>query len=341
MARSFVDSLHLTLQAGKGGAGAVSFLRERGRPKGGPDGGDGGDGGNVLIAVSHNLNTLSHLSGVKQIRAENGKRGQGGCRTGHSGSDARVKVPPGTLIYDAETHELVLDTVGLKSEAPILCGGRGGRGNHHFRGPRRQLPRFAQEGEEGESGDFRIELRLIADIGLIGLPNAGKSSLQNLLTNAHPKIGAYPFTTTVPNLGVLRIYEEELIIADIPGIIEGAAAGSGLGLQFLSHISRTAALLFVIDIAAENAIDVVPQLRRELADYDQQFQSDLLQKPWAILANKIDLPTAAENLEALRTAYPDITIVAASCLAPEYIAPLQKFLLSLKKLKPAAAPRPE
>ena len=165
----------------------------------------------------------------------------------------------------------------------IVCAaGRGGKGNHHFRGPRRQMPRFAQDGQAGQSGQFRLELRLIADIGLVGMPNAGKSSLQNLLTRAHAKVAAYPFTTTVPNLGVVRIFDEELVLADIPGLIAGAARGNGLGLQFLGHIERAAALLFVLDGAA-NCTEQFSQLRRELAGYDEKFASRLCEKPWAIL----------------------------------------------------------
>ena len=266
---------------------------------------------------------------------EMANRGSGGCRTGHSGKDATVLVPPGTLVYHAETGELVCDTIDIElgQSYRLLRGGRGGKGNHHFKGPRQQLPRFAQEGEEGEQGHFRFDLRLIADIGLVGLPNAGKSSLQNLLTNAHAKVGAYPFTTTVPNLGVLKIFDEDLVIADIPGIIEGAATGSGLGLQFLSHISRATALLFVIDTTDENCPNTVAQLRKELADYDRQFQTNLEQKRWGILTNKIDLlevSKAAEQLDFLRKTYLNIEIVAASCLEPKYIAELQQFLLRLK-----------
>ncbi len=333
--RSFIDSVHLELAGGKGGDGAVSFLRERCRPKGGPDGGDGGDGGNVIISISHNLNTLSHLAGIHEVAAGNGKKGEGGCRSGHRGSDAHILVPPGTVIYDVESSRQILDTVKLGDDQPyvLLRGGRGGKGNHHFKGPRRQLPRFAQEGEAGEKAYYRLELRLIADIGLVGLPNAGKSSLQNLLTNADPKVGAYPFTTTVPNLGVLKVFDEDIVIADIPGIIEGAAEGSGLGLQFLSHISRAAALLFVLDVATENCVQVVSQLRSELARYDVQFQTLLLEKPWAILANKIDLPSQREQAEALRQTYPKVELVEASCIDPRYVQPLREFLLRLKRLR--------
>ncbi|WGK68837.1 GTPase ObgE [Candidatus Haliotispira prima] len=337
--RSFVDSVHLELCAGKGGDGAVSFLRERCRPNGGPDGGDGGPGGHLVIEVSENLNTLSHLAGVNGINAGDGKRGAGGCRTGHSGSDSRVLVPPGTLICDAETDAQILDTAALERGRPyrLLSGGRGGKGNHHFKGPRLRLPRFAQEGEEGDRGFFRLELRLIADIGLVGLPNAGKSSLQNLLTNAHPKVGAYPFTTTVPNLGVLKIFGEDIVIADIPGIIEGAATGSGLGLQFLSHISRAAALLFVVDASVETCGEDILGLRAELGSHDKQFGTRLLQKPWAILANKIDIPEAAERVVELRRDYREIEVTEASCLDPQYVQILQKFLFRLKRIEAKAS----
>ena len=336
MARSFVDLVHLQLRAGKGGGGAVSFLRERGRPKGGPDGGDGGAGGSVFISVTENLNTLSHLAGRNEICAQNGQRGAGGCRTGHGGVHAYVCVPPGTLVYEATNDELLLDTANISTNIlsgksyELLHGGRGGKGNHHFKGANRQLPRFAQEGEVGQSGYFRLELRLIADIGLVGFPNAGKSSFQNLLTRAQAKVGAYPFTTTVPNLGVLKVFDEELLLADIPGIIQGASEGHGLGLKFLGHIARAAALLFVVDAGEPNAAQKVAQLRKELALYDQQFQTNLQRKPWAILANKMDIPAAKEQLHSLSQSYPDVEIVAASCLDSQYIPTLQKFLLSLK-----------
>lgn len=327
----FVDSLELRLCSGKGGNGAVSFLRERGRPKGGPDGGDGGAGGRVLVEVAANLNTLSHLAGLSQICAESGKAGQGGCRSGRCGADAVLRLPPGTLIYSAERGDLLLDTANLELGQPreLLCGGRGGKGNHHFRGPRRQMPRFAQEGQAGQSGMFRLELRLIADIGLVGMPNAGKSSLQNLLTRAQAKVASYPFTTTVPNLGVVRAFDQELVLADIPGLIAGAAHGNGLGLQFLGHIERAAALLFVLDGAAD-CMAQLGQLRAELAGYDEQFQSRLCQKPWAILLNKMDLPEAFEQLASVETGCPNSEIIAVSCLDKKYTAELQTFLLQLK-----------
>ena len=331
----FVDSLELRLCSGKGGNGAVSFLRERCRPKGGPDGGDGGVGGRIVVETAGNLNTLSHLAGLSQICAGNGKAGKGGCRTGRNGADAVLRVPPGTLIYSAEHGDLLLDTANLELGQPflLLSGGRGGKGNHHFRGPRRQMPRFAQDGQAGQSGQFRLELRLIADIGLVGMPNAGKSSLQNLLTRAHAKVAAYPFTTTVPNLGVVRAFDEELVLADIPGLIAGAARGNGLGLQFLGHIERAAALLFVLDGAA-NCTDQFFQLRRELAGYDEQFASGLCEKPWAILLNKIDLMEASEQLTNLQKICPEAEIFPTSCLHTQHdarsIEELQTFLLHLK-----------
>ena len=327
----FVDSVELRLCSGKGGKGAVSFLRERGRPKGGPDGGDGGAGGQIVVEIAGNLNTLSHLAGLSQICAGNGRAGQGGCRTGRNGDDAVLRLPPGTLIYSAERGDLLLDTAAIEPGQPfeLLRGGRGGKGNHHFRGPRRQIPRFAQEGQAGQSGAFRLELRLIADIGIVGMPNAGKSSLQNLLTRAHAKVAAYPFTTTVPNLGVVRALDQELVLADIPGLIAGAACGSGLGLQFLGHIERAAALLFVLDGAAD-CVAQLAQLRAELAAYDEQFESSLCEKPWAILLNKIDLAQAAEQLANVEKNCANAEIIAASCLDKKYIAKLQTFLLHLK-----------
>lgn len=329
MARSFVDSVCITLQSGKGGNGAVSFLRERHRPKGGPDGGDGGRGGSLYIRVERNLNTLSHLAGVNEIKAEAGHNGRGNCCTGHDGKDKFVEVPPGTLVYDDENGALALDTVDMEEGECylLLPGGRGGKGNHHFKGPKRQIPRFAQEGEDGREGYFRLELSLIADVGLVGFPNAGKSSLQSLITNSHPKVAPYPFTTKVPNLGVLRVYDKDVVIADIPGLLAGAASGVGLGLKFLNHIRRAAGLLYIVDLTDPNFLEAIDDLQAELRAYDPS----LLEKKSAILANKIDLDGAAENLEALRQKYPDFHIVAASCVDPEYVHPLQQLLLGLKE----------
>lgn len=328
MSRGFVDCVELFLAAGDGGDGAISFLRERNRPKGGPDGGDGGDGGNLQIEVRHDLHTLSHLAGLSELRAADGLRGSRHCSSGHSGENRILPVPPGTQVY-GETGSLLLDTVDLKPNEPFdfLRGGRGGKGNHHFKGPRLQLPRFAQEGEPGDSGRFRLELRLVADIGLVGLPNAGKSSFQTLITAARPRVAGYPFTTKIPNLGVLRVFEEDVIIADIPGLIKGASQGCGLGLQFLNHIKRTKALLFIVDISEPESAEAVALLRTELGAFDPR----LLEKPFAVLANKMDLPEAETHLSELRERHPEAPILAGSCLSSESVPGFQALLLALKR----------
>ncbi|NCN04871.1 MAG: GTPase ObgE [Spirochaetales bacterium] len=291
----FVDQVVIHVSSGHGGAGSVSFRREKYIPKGGPDGGDGGKGGNVLFEVRRNLKTLTHLRNLAHYMAQNGLPGSGRQRHGSDGNDVIIPVPPGTLIKDRETDEVLLDLLE-EGTYRFLEGGIGGKGNTHFATSRNQAPRFSQEGMEGHERDLRVELQLIADIGFVGLPNAGKSSLLQSLTAANPKVAAYPFTTKIPNLGVASIHNTEFILADIPGIIEGASQGAGLGLRFLKHIARTKALGFVIDVSEEADPEAVfEQLKSELSQYDPE----LLEKPRIILLNKIDLPEAREKAKEI------------------------------------------
>ncbi len=291
----FSDETYIDVASGNGGNGCVSFHREKFVPKGGPDGGDGGKGGDVVFVVRDNLRTLGHLKMVRTYRAENGRPGQGDRCFGRNGADIEIPVPPGTVIKDAQTGEIIKDLTG-ETRWVFLKGGRGGLGNWHFRSATRQTPRFAQPGEKGQDMRVGVELLVIADIGFVGFPNAGKSSLLNMLTNARSKVAGYPFTTKIPQLGAMRYDDQDIILADIPGIIEGASRGAGMGFKFLRHISRTKGLAFFIDLSDESCLDSYDILCGELGTYAPA----LLEKPQVIIASKLDEDGAQERLEALR-----------------------------------------
>jgi GTP-binding protein len=245
----FIDEVEIEVVAGKGGDGCVSFRREKYIPKGGPNGGDGGKGGDVVVEATSNLSTLLDYRYRKKNRAENGKPGGPNNRTGANGEDLVLKVPCGTLVYDADTGALLGDLVEKGERVVVARGGRGGKGNARFATPTRQAPDFAQPGKEGERRRIRFELKLIAEVGLVGLPNAGKSTLISRISSARPKIASYPFTTLVPNLGVVNLGGyRHCVVADIPGIVDGAHQGVGLGLRFLKHIERTRVLLLLVDV---------------------------------------------------------------------------------------------
>ncbi len=270
----------------------LHFRREKYVPRGGPDGGDGGRGGDVILQVVTTLNTLARFRHQSLFRAENGAKGGPSNRTGRSADDLIVPVPPGTLVYDAETDQLLGDLVEPDQMLVVCAGGRGGRGNSHFASSRNQTPRIAERGEPGQERLLRLELKLIADIGIVGVPNAGKSTFLAAVTNAKPKIADYPFTTLVPNLGVAELDDETvLILADIPGLIEGAHEGVGLGDTFLRHIQRTRVLIHLLDGMAEDPVADFAQINSELALFDP----DLARKPQAVAFNKIDLPDVQER----------------------------------------------
>jgi GTP-binding protein len=291
----FVDETVIEVCSGNGGSGAVHFRREKYIPRGGPDGGDGGAGGDVLFVVRSNLKTLSHLKMKRSFRAENGRPGGGQRKSGRRGADVEVPVPPGTLIKDADTGTLVQDMESRTEPWVCARGGRGGRGNWHFRSSTRQAPRFSESGSKGVCRRFQVELALIADVGLVGKPNAGKSTLLSVLTNSHPRIGAYPFTTKIPNIGVCSGYEREFILADIPGIIEGASHGAGLGLQFLKHITRTNLVVFLIDLQEEDPRGSYRMLEQELLAYSPELPG----KPRLLVGTKMDLAGSAHGLTEL------------------------------------------
>ncbi len=281
--RYFFDRAKIYVEGGRGGNGCISFRREKFVPKGGPDGGDGGDGGDVVLVVSPNLNTLRDFHYKRHYRAKKGEHGKGKNMHGRKGEDLVVPVPPGTVVMD-EDGNVIGDLVKEGDRLVVARGGKGGRGNAAFATPTRQTPRIAEEGKPGEKRWIRLELKLIADVGLVGFPNAGKSTLLSKLSHAKPKIASYPFTTLQPNLGVCEHKGERFVIADIPGIIEDAHIGKGLGIEFLRHIERTKLLLFVIDVA--DAPDYhYNALLKELREY----RGELLGKPRIVALNKIDL----------------------------------------------------
>jgi GTP-binding protein len=298
MESRFVDEATIEVCSGDGGDGAVHFRREKYIPRGGPDGGDGGDGGDALFVVRKNLKTLSYLKMRHTFRGEKGKPGSGQRKSGRRGRDVEISVPPGTLVKDPDSGVVLQDLSSQDEPWMFLRGGRGGRGNWHFRSSTRQAPRFAEPGNKGLCRRVLVELALIADIGLVGKPNAGKSTLLSVLTNSQPKIGSYPFTTKIPNIGVCSLYDNDIVLADIPGIIEGASRGAGLGFQFLKHISRTNLIVFLIDLHDKDPGLSYHMLEEELAAYSEE----LTRKPRIILGTKMDLVGSEDRLMDLRAA---------------------------------------
>ena len=295
----FIDKVRISVKAGAGGNGAVAFHREKYVAAGGPDGGDGGNGGSIVLRVDDNLSTLMDFRYKRKYTAPNGENGQGKRCRGKNGENLIIKVPRGTVVRDLETNEIIKDM--SDSDDFVLCrGGRGGWGNQHFATPTRQVPRFAKAGLPGEEHDVILELKLLADVGLVGFPNVGKSTLLSVTSNAHPKIANYHFTTLYPNLGVIYVADGvSFVMADIPGIIEGAAEGAGLGHDFLRHIDRCRLLVHVVDVSGSEGRDPV-------ADFDaineelKQYSPELAERPQIVAANKADICEDPENLERLR-----------------------------------------
>jgi GTP-binding protein len=301
--QKFADEALIEVSSGKGGNGCVAFRREKYVPKGGPAGGDGGRGGDVVFQVKRNLRTLAHLRYKQVYKAENGRDGENWGRYGRNGEDVLVPLPPGSVIKDAATGELIRDFAQDENDFLFLKGGNGGWGNIHFKSSVNQAPRKALPGKPGEKRRLLVELQVVADIGLVGFPNAGKSSLLDKFTNARPRIAPYPFTTKIPNLGVLTLGSDDdprdIIIADIPGLIEGASEGLGLGIRFLKHISRTAALAFLIDLGDDNFLEAFDILFREL----EAFSPELTAKRRIIIGTKLDLENTGERLLELKEKY--------------------------------------
>jgi GTP-binding protein len=292
----FLDEVHLTVKAGKGGDGMMHFHREKYVTRGGPDGGDGGHGGDVVLAVDPKLNTLSYFHHQRSFHADDGARGGTNNRTGRSGADMVLGVPRGTLVREAASGQLLGDLTEPGQQLRVARGGRGGRGNPHFASSSNQAPYVAEKGEPGEARELELELKLIADIGLVGVPNAGKSTFLAAATAARPKIAAYPFTTTEPNLGVATLDDTSLVLADIPGLIEGAHRGVGLGFAFLRHIQRTRVLIHLLDGSGESPVADFSQINSELALFDPRLNS----KPQVVALNKMDLPEVQARWEGVR-----------------------------------------
>jgi GTP-binding protein len=301
----FVDEVKIHVRAGDGGNGCVSFRREKYVPKGGPDGGDGGKGGDVVIKATRAKQTLLDFHFQRHFKAARGDHGRGKQQTGRNGDPFILEVPVGTEVRDVESGELLGDLTQEDDFVIVARGGQGGKGNLHFTTSTRRAPRIAQPGKAGEERNIRLELKLLADVGLIGLPNAGKSTLISRISSARPKIADYPFTTLTPNLGVVRLdLGESMIIADIPGLIQGAHRGAGLGIKFLRHIERTLVLIHLVDVSTcdqgfQTALDNYCKVNDELG----HFSSELLNKPQIVALNKIDLLLERESLEELREAF--------------------------------------
>jgi GTP-binding protein len=314
----FIDEAKIHVMSGKGGNGIVHFRREKFIPRGGPDGGDGGRGGDVILQVKFTMNTLAYFQHKRKFQAENGKPGGGNNKTGRSGEDLIIYVPPGTVAIDDEIGQVLGDLTSVDEQLIVSCGGRGGRGNSRFASSRNQAPRVAEKGEPSQERELKLELRLIADIGIVGVPNAGKSTLLAAVTKASPKIASYPFTTLEPNLGVAILDDEtSLVLADIPGLIEGAHMGVGLGHEFLRHIQRTKVLIHLLDGLAEDPLLDYVQINSELALFDPQLEN----KPQIVAFNKIDIPEVNERWSEFkaqfieRAADKSIKMIAISALA--------------------------
>jgi GTP-binding protein len=296
----FVDEAIIEVQAGDGGDGCVSFRREKYIPKGGPEGGDGGNGGSVIFVADPNKDTLLDFSSRHHWKAKRGEAGMGKKMSGLTGDDLVIQVPPGTLIYDADHHILIADLDSIDKRVVIARGGKGGRGNWHFKSATNQTPRYAEPGTEGQHRKLRLELKLIADVGLVGMPNAGKSTLLRCISAARPKVADYPFTTLDPQLGIVEIgRDQRLVVADIPGLIEGAQHGAGLGHAFLRHIERTHIIVHMLDLYPMDGSDPAEnyrKIRREL----EAFSPTLANKPEIIAANKMDLAIDDEAIDHLR-----------------------------------------
>ncbi|MCH2200513.1 MAG: GTPase ObgE [Fuerstiella sp.] len=308
----FVDQVLLYCQAGDGGNGCSSFRREKYVPRGGPDGGDGGNGGDVVIQADRNLGSLTNLTGRRHWNAERGGHGKGALRTGHTGNDTVILVPPGTLVSDADESHLLKDLQRHEDRVVVATGGYGGRGNKRFATSTHQAPRECEPGMPGEFRKVVLELKLIADVGLIGKPNAGKSTLLSRVSHASPDIAAYPFTTTYPNLGMVRLgYNHEYVLADIPGLIEGAHTGAGLGHEFLRHVERTRVLVHLVEPAPmdhSDPLDNYSQIRQELEKYNPQ----LANRPEIVCVTKAELPDAETCAELLReTSGGDVHVISA------------------------------
>ncbi len=344
----FIDHVKIHVKAGNGGNGCASFRRESHTPKGGPSGGDGGNGGSVVLIADHQLSTLINFRYRREFKAVRGEDGRGKDQYGKGASDLFLKVPPGTMIYDLESGEFLADLDKSGDTYVVAQGGVGGRGNIHFATPWNQTPTECEQGTLGDEVDLRLELKLLADVGLLGYPSVGKSTFISKVSKARPKIADYPFTTLVPNLGVVRLdTERHMVIADIPGLIEGASEGAGLGHQFLRHLERTRVLVHIVEASVFTGPDRDPlqdfrRINAELAKY----APELADKPQIVVLNKIDLTESRESLEEIRSAFEEegVALVTMSCVTGEGVDGILKKMWQLLVDNPkpiVEAPEPE
>lgn len=335
-----IDLVKIYVEGGKGGDGAISFRKEKYVPRGGPDGGEGGRGGSVILVVDPSLSTLLDFRYKRHFKAEDGGCGEGGNRKGKDGEDVIIRVPPGTIVRDAETGKVMADLVEPGERFIVAKGGRGGRGNAYFKSPTNQAPRIAEKGEKGEARWIILELKIIADVGIIGMPNVGKSTLISALSNAKSKVADYPFTTISPVLGVMELENgEKVILADIPGLIEGAHRGKGLGIDFLRHIERTRLLLHLVDLSLP--MDEIVKNFEIILNEMEAYSKSLLSKPQIVVGNKLDLVSKEEKVECLRNIFKEkgYDFLAISALKSIGLEELTKMVLKRLKEIPKTIPR--
>ncbi|MDD2505203.1 MAG: GTPase ObgE [Bacilli bacterium] len=326
----FVDEVVVKLIAGKGGDGCTSFRREKFVEMGGPNGGNGGRGSNIIFVTDKSLRTLIDLKMMKIVKGEKGVNGKGSNKNGANAKDIIIKVPMGTTVTDAKTGALIVDLINEDESFVIATGGRGGRGNKSLSTKENKAPRMSELGQPGEEIDIKCELKVLADVGLVGFPSVGKSTLLSMISNANPKIAPYHFTTLSPNLGLVKVYDDSFVIADLPGLIEGASEGTGLGIKFLRHVMRTKVIAHVIDISGSeirNPIEDYALILKELDKYDKTINK----RPSVIIANKMDLKGSEENLLLFKEKYPELKIFSISALLNEGINELLEYLNKLVK----------
>lgn len=330
----FVDQVKIHLKAGRGGDGLVSFKHEKYIANGGPFGGDGGDGGDIVFMADPGMTTLLDLRYNRIIRADPGEKGKNKRMHGANAEDRIVKVPLGTMVKRADTGQILADLTEPYQKQIVAKGGKGGRGNARFKSPRNVAPRYAESGKDGDEFDAQVELRVLADVGLVGYPSVGKSTLLEAVTKARPEIAEYPFTTLSPNVGVVQVKDgRSFVMADLPGLIEGASQGKGLGHQFLRHIERCRVIIHVVDMGGEDGRDPVEDYRvinEELGSYHMR----LLERPQIVVANKMDMPNAEENLKRFKEAYPDITVYPTTTIIHEGLDPVLYQAADLLKTTP-------
>ncbi len=314
----FIDKVKLKLKAGNGGNGIVAFKREKYNPLGGPSGGDGGSGGSIIFKVDTNKSTLLDLRFSKMIRAQDGENGKTNNMYGASRDDVIVKVPLGTIVKDLDEDEVIADLNTVDAEEVICQGGKGGKGNYHFKSSRNNAPDYCTLGTPGEERNVLVELKLLADVGLVGLPSVGKSTLLSVVSNARPEIADYPFTTLKPQLGMVKVGDSSFVMADLPGLIEGASQGRGLGHEFLKHIERCRLIIHVLDMGREDPISDYEVINEEL----RRYPGNLGERPQIVVANKMDLDNAEENLKLFKEKHPELEIFETTTLINEGLTPV-------------------